>query len=583
MNVAVVRDTFRRHPEPADDEPLRALVVDDNPVDQYLMQRLLMLMGMEVQLAGTADDALQLALAEQPDIVFLDVLLPGMNGYAIAERIRELYPHNYIPVVFVTGLTDDDVILRCFAAGGDEVVSKPVEPSILRARIEAALRSRQLHETVSTQRDQLLAYQIEMSHDVDVTKVILDNFRTDEALCAPNIRYLMRPVETLNGDFIMAACKPSRAQCFIVGDFTGHGLPAAIGVMLVHGVFCSMVAKGFDIETIAYEINRKMYTLLPTNRFLSAALFEIDAQTGIMSVWNAGLPALYVRGDEQRISAQFPSAALPLGILPPQEFRAQARRIVMSPNDRVYAYSDGIVEACNPDGEMFGEERLRAVLETDATDTIKHLVSELEQYAGGVPPHDDLSCLEVIYAPEVLLSLQADRHTAPPVRNIAARWRLGVDIDHLTVRSVEPLSALVSIIDTLQGFGQRGSEIYLVVSELYRIAVDYGLLDLGAVRARGDLSDIFLERERRLAALERGNVHIEFEHQPQDDGGTLEIRVSHDGNGFDYPALLREVDAATHSTVCGINLIHSLCEDLEFTDGGRMAVARYRWLEPQTG
>jgi len=459
MNVAVRADALRRHAAPVIEEPLRALVVEDNPSDQYLMQRLLMLMGMEVQLAGTADDAVHLALAERPDIVFLDVILPGMSGYAIAERIRELYPHNYIPVVFVTGLTDDDAILRCFAAGGDEVVAKPVEPSMLRARIEAALRSRRLHETVSKQRDQLLAYQIEMSHDVDVTKVILDNFRTEEGLRSPNIRHLMRPVETLNGDFIMAASKPSRAQCFILGDFTGHGLPAAIGVMLVHGVFCSMVAKGFDIETIAYEINRKMYTLLPTNRFLSAALFEIDAQTGIMSVWNAGLPALYVRGDERRISAQFPSSALPLGILPPQEFKARARRIVMSPNDRVYAYSDGIVETCNAEGELFGQERLRTVLEADAADTIMHLVTELEQFADGVAPHDDLSCLEVVYAPEVLLSLQAGRHISPPVRNTAARWRLSVDIDHLTVRSLEPLSALVSIIDTLQGFEQRGSEI----------------------------------------------------------------------------------------------------------------------------
>ena len=582
MNVAVLRDTDRRRAAHVAEEPLRALVVEDNPGDQYLMQRLLLMMGMEVQLAGTADDAIQLALSERPDIVFLDVILPGMSGYAIAERIRELYPHHYIPVVFVTGLTDDDVVLRCFSAGGDEVVAKPVEPSILRARIEAALRSRRLHETVSAQRDQLLAYQIEMSHDVDVTKVILDNFRTDEALRSPNIRYLMRPVETLNGDFIMAASKPSRAQCFIVGDFTGHGLPAAIGVMLVHGVFCSMVAKGFDIETIAYEINRKMHTLLPTNRFLSAALFEIDAQTGIMSVWNAGLPALYVRGDERRISAQFPSSALPLGILPPQEFKAQARRIVMSPSDRIYAYSDGIVEANNADGEMFGQDRLRTVLEADAPDTIAHLAAELDEYAGAVPPHDDLSCLEVVYAPEVLLSLEVDRYAAPPVRNTAARWRLGLDIDHLTVRSVEPLSALVSIIDTLQGFGQRGSEIYLVVAELYGIAVDYGLLDLGAVRARGDLSDTFLERERRLATLERGNIHIEFEHQPQEDGGALEIRLRHDGNRFDYAALLREVDATTHSTVCGINLVRSLCESLEFADGGRTAVARYRWREPAT-
>jgi len=93
---------------------------------------------------------------------------------------------------------------------------------------------------------------------------------------------------------------------------------------------------------------------------------------------------------------------------------------------------------------------------------------------------------------------------------------------------------------------------------------------------------MFLERERRLAALERGSIHIEFEHQPVDDGGALEIRVSHDGNCFDYATLQRGADAASHSMVCGIDLIHSVCENLEFTDGGRTAVARYRWCEPTT-
>ncbi|MEQ8660011.1 MAG: SpoIIE family protein phosphatase, partial [Gammaproteobacteria bacterium] len=373
----------------------RALVVEDNPSDQYMMQRMLLNLGLEAQIAGTGDDAMQLARSIRPDIVFLDVILPEQTGYSLAGRIRALYPDSHIPVVFVTALGDDDVILRCFSAGGDDVITKPVEPAILSARTEAALRSRRLHEMLAGQRDQLLVFQNEIGRDVDVTKTILDNCSTAEALAAPNVRFLMRPVETLNGDFIMAARKPSRGQCFIVGDFTGHGLPAAVGVMIVHGVFCAMVAKGFDIVTIAHEINRKMHTLLPTNRFLSAALFEIDPQSNIMSVWNAGLPPLLVRGDERRISAQFPSSALPLGILPPHEFTARASHIVLSPDDRVYAYSDGIVEAADHGGEMFGQERLQAALESDAEDALGQLVASLESFTAGKPPHDDLSCLEV--------------------------------------------------------------------------------------------------------------------------------------------------------------------------------------------
>ncbi|MEQ8231307.1 MAG: SpoIIE family protein phosphatase [Gammaproteobacteria bacterium] len=577
MQERVVDAADTRRAEPS---AYRALVVEDNPGDQYLMQRMLLRLGIEAQIAGTGDDAMQLARSARPDIVFLDVILPEQTGYSLAERIRALYPDSYIPIVFVTALSDDDVILRCFAAGGDDVITKPVDPAILSARTEAALRSRRLHEILAGQRDQLLTFQNEISRDVDVTKSILDNCSTTDALNAPNVRYVMRPVETLNGDFIMAARKPSRAQCFIVGDFTGHGLPAAVGVMIVHGVFISMVAKGFDIVTIAHEINRKMHTLLPTNRFLSAALFEIDPQSNIMAVWNAGLPALLVRGDERRISAQFPSCALPLGILPPHEFTARASHIVLSPNDRVYAYSDGIVETSNTSGEMFGQERLQAALETDVDDTLGHLFAAVETFANGQPAHDDLSCLEVRFEPQALLSLARGDDLPSPVRNTAAGWRLGIDIDYLTVRSVEPLSALVSMIDTLQGFGPRGGEIYLVVSELYSNAVDYGLLGLGDLRAAGrGGADLFLERQRRLAALEAGTVRIVFQHYAEPDGGALDITVSHDGEGFDYEARIELAHDNGPSEVCGISLVRSLCENLHYSDGGRSVTARYRWRD----
>ncbi|MEQ8659994.1 MAG: ATP-binding protein, partial [Gammaproteobacteria bacterium] len=183
----------------------------------------------------------------------------------------------------------------------------------------------------------------------------------------------------------------------------------------------------------------------------------------------------------------------------------------------------------------------------------------------------------------VLLSLDQGDNLPSPVRNTAAGWRLAVDIDHLTVRSVEPLSALVSMIDTLQGFGPRGGEIYLVLSELYSNAVDYGLLGLGALRAEGrGGADLFLERQRRLGALESGTVRIAFQHYAEPDGGALEITVSHDGAGFDYEAVMASMDETWPSEVCGLSLVRSLCERIGFEEGGRSVVARYRWYDGAT-
>ena len=76
----------------------------------------------------------------------------------------------------------------------------------------------------------------------------------------------------------------------MVGDFTGHGLPAAVGAIPVADVFYGMATKGFSISAIVEEINRKLKAVLPTEVFFAAFFFEVDAACTSMMAWNAGQP-----------------------------------------------------------------------------------------------------------------------------------------------------------------------------------------------------------------------------------------------------------------------------------------------------
>ena len=293
-----------------DGAELIALLADDNPADQYLAQRILLRAGFTVELASSAGDALSLAQARRPDFVIADVTLAGFDGYALVAAIRAAYPDVYIPVIYVTGLADEDDLLRDITAGGDDVMCKPLNPARLCAKLAVALRLRELNQTLASQRDQLARYRAEMEHDMSIAKSIIDNLGSERSLTMPNVSYLLQPVETLNGDLIAGARSPAGAQCFILGDFTGHGLPAAIAVMVVHGIFTAMVSKGHAIEAIATELNRKMRQLLPRDRFLAAALIEIYPDSGTVSVWYGGMPEIIFTRADGRSSNGFRTASI---------------------------------------------------------------------------------------------------------------------------------------------------------------------------------------------------------------------------------------------------------------------------------
>ncbi len=154
---------------------LLALVVEDSELDQYLVQRMLLDVGFTVEVASSAEDAILLAAHCQPDIVCCDVRLPGADGHVLCTSIRARYPDAYIPFIFITGLSDEQDLLKCFAAGGDDVMIKPVSAARLHAKVAAALRTRDLHRVLSLQRDQLARYQTDMQRDMEIAKTIIDN------------------------------------------------------------------------------------------------------------------------------------------------------------------------------------------------------------------------------------------------------------------------------------------------------------------------------------------------------------------------------------------------------------------------
>ena len=128
----------------------RVLVVDDNQDNVVLMRELLGSRGYEVLGAATAEDAQEVIHGQQPDLILLDVILPGKSGYELCRELKDDPVTRLIPVVMITGLTDREDKIRGIEAGADDFLNKPIFPEELFARVNSLLKLKEFTDELES-------------------------------------------------------------------------------------------------------------------------------------------------------------------------------------------------------------------------------------------------------------------------------------------------------------------------------------------------------------------------------------------------------------------------------------------------
>ena len=117
------------------------LIVDDVPENLSLLHDALEEAGYTVLVATNGEDALQRARTSGPDVILLDALMPGMDGFEVAQRMKSDFATQHIPIVFMTGLTETEHVVAAFASGGADYVTKPIKPREVLVRIAAHMQN----------------------------------------------------------------------------------------------------------------------------------------------------------------------------------------------------------------------------------------------------------------------------------------------------------------------------------------------------------------------------------------------------------------------------------------------------------
>jgi CheY-like chemotaxis protein len=382
-----------------------ALVVDDLLVNRKLLQGLLKLEGYQTIVAEDGQQAVDIYTEQQPDIVFMDVMMPVMDGYQAATRIKALAGTRFIPVIFLTALSEADALVKCIEAGGDDFLSKPYHQEILSAKIKAMERIRDLsrivaeqHKKIETQHNYLLKEQV-------IAEQIYNRAVTGDNIATPYINSLLRAVSVFSGDMLLTAYCPDGKLHVLLGDFTGHGISAAVGVLPTAEVFRAMTAKGFSATDILASINLKLNRLLPTGMFLTACFIVFEPDMQRITVWNAGLPEVLVLGVQDQntsvVKHKVKSQYLPLGIIGEIDKKLEPVCLDIARGDTILLCSDGVTEATNTNGEEFGMLRYEKAA-TESRHCFQTVVAALENFCGEQAFNDDVSLVEIQCMPELL-------------------------------------------------------------------------------------------------------------------------------------------------------------------------------------
>ncbi|ARN75415.1 ATP-binding SpoIIE family protein phosphatase [Oceanicoccus sagamiensis] len=569
---------------PAEEAPplakAKILIADDSDTDRLVLQTILKKQGHDVVVASDGIEAIDVFKQEWPGIVLLDALMPRMDGFEAAEIIKQLAGEEFIPLIFLTSLQEADSLARCLDAGGDDFLSKPYNSVILKAKINAFERMREMHHTLAHQRDEIYAHNNRLLREQEVAKRVFDKVAHAGCLDASNIQYALSPIAVFNGDVALAGVNPAGDLMVLLGDFTGHGLDAAIGAMPLAQSFYSMLEKGFSMQNILREINLKLHEILPVGVFCCALVAEIDFKNRTVRTWNGGLPDCVIYRPRTQELLRLVSRHVPLGIKANVDFSDAVETYEVEPGDRLYLWSDGIHEAANERDEMFGEQRLHEVFSRNQEpEKLFHEVNiAVNSFISEDSVGDDISLVEVeIVAPE---DFNVDQPQFIGGQQAGPKdWSLQYELRPETLRDFDPLPMLLHVLMHVPFLRSFGGQIYTAMTELYTNALEHGVLKLASELKNSPegFAGYYQEREKRLQQLDQGWVVMALDYKGTMTGGRLSVTVEDSGDGFDYHGLLAGNGSGQGYSGRGITLLQSICHSVEYLGSGNKVRVVFVW------
>jgi len=555
---------------------LKILVVDDNKINIKVINGFLLKWGHSVIESYDGCHAIEVFKSESPDLILMDIVMPEMNGKEAAKEIKKISGNVYTPIIFITALKSEADIIEALNSGGDDYITKPFDKELLYSKIKAHERIIQLNKELESKNKDLSAYNQLIKREQDLVSRF---FEWGQEMCdidAEFINFYTSPSSAYNGDIFLVKRRPSGGLYVLVGDFTGHGLTAAIGTLPVTEIFLRLVEKNVSIIDIAREINRKLYQILPVEIFFAATLMEIDRTANSLCVWAGGLPESYlVDRHNGNTLTTIPSQHMPLGVMDDSEFDSTIKTYHLEQGMKLYCCTDGVFESFDENGDMYGIQRLKDVIVENSDNTIPAIIDSVRHFTGELKQKDDITIVEVIFKPLDDIDI-INTNSDLKLTNV-----LPFELDFtISLDAIKQERSLYQIADMLGGNAElrpHKSFLYTIITELYVNALEHGVLGLDS-KDKFDPTAFDLYYKNKTMALQNiGDVEIKIRIVMPIKCDKVLITVTHNGVGGELNANSDKENCNSKYKLYGrgLDIVKSLCNKFEYIDNGKVVEVTY--------
>lgn len=392
------------------------LIVDDNEDNRYTLTRRLNREGYDnLTTANHGREALELLHSKPFDLVLLDIMMPDLNGYEVLEQMKVSAELRNVPVIMISALSEIDSVIRCIELGAEDYLSKPFNPTLLRARVGATLEKKRLRDEV---RASLARLEDEMDSARKIQLGMLPRlFPACTAGQPVDVYALMEPAREVGGDLYDCFYASEHLFCFLVGDVSGKGASAAMFMARTRSLVRMAIdlTRQSDFEVlspalITQAVNRELCQNNDDCMFVTVFLGLLDTSTGLLAYTNAGHPAPHVLHASGQLEQIVGKLGIPLGVRSKVEYRNET--VSLQPGDMVIVVSDGVVEAMNIEGAFYTLDRLNLVLRNapgfSAAELVRKVVEDVNIFTGSAPKADDVTALALRWLP-LKISLLSSR------------------------------------------------------------------------------------------------------------------------------------------------------------------------------
>ncbi|MCL7487504.1 MAG: SpoIIE family protein phosphatase [Desulfobulbaceae bacterium] len=313
-------------------EKYTLLLIDDERINLVILQALLQKEGYSVYTALNGREGIALAHQLRPNLILLDVMMPGEDGFEVCRKLKQDPVTASIPVIFITGLTDTENRIKGLTIGGLDYISKPFEKKEVFMRVRnILLLNYSFQRIIDEQTERLCRLR-------DAQRAILVD---PEEVPGGKFSVYFQPLLDAGGDFYDVFEVANNVCDYFIADISGHDLAASFTTSALKALVRYNSSQILTVEESMTIINRVLQSVLSEDQHITAIYVRLNRNTMKMHVVNAANPpVLFIpsRGESCWINGN----SDPLGAFAGGVFAA--REIDVARDDRFFLFTDGIVE-----------------------------------------------------------------------------------------------------------------------------------------------------------------------------------------------------------------------------------------------